>query len=284
MSNIIKSVYFNVDVEQRHLIDSESRMEQLIPEIYAAEESSEKPFTFRPLQLGQELDGDLEEGFQDGLSVIHMDDVREEERQKLSEEISQEMEEEVQGILEQAKQDAEEIIEQARSEADDIRNQAEKEGRDVGIQAGLAEADERAQEREKQFQQTMQLKLKELEEQRRQMEPFFAGLVAELVEKITGVVCKEKKGVILHLIEGAVQNLEKPKQVTLRVSKEDMALVSLHKADLKKAAGDVLEFDVMEDSSLEANQCIIETENKIIDCSLDVQLKNLQEQLRMLAM
>ena len=284
MSNVIKSVYFNVDVEQKHLIDSESRMEQLIPEIYAAEESNEKPFTFHPLQLGQELDENAEESFQDGISVIHMDDVREEERKKLSEELTQETEEEVQRILEQAKIEAEEIVEQAQSEADSIRTQAEEEGKEAGIQAGLAEAQKRALEREKQFQQTMQKKLQELEEQRRQMEPFFAGLVAELVQKITGVVCKEKKGVILHLIEGAVKNLEKPKQVTLRVSKEDMALVSLHKADLKKAAGDVLEFDVMEDSSLEANQCIIETENKIIDCSLDVQLKNLQDQLRTLAM
>ena len=44
------------------------------------------------------------------------------------------------------------------------------------------------------------------------------------------------------------------------------------------------EFDILEDASLSANQCIIETEDKMIDCSLDVQLQNLQEKLHTLAL
>lgn len=285
MSNIIKSVYFNVDVQQKHVIDSESRLEKLVPEIYAAEETSEKPFDFQPLQLGQELEQPVGEEFQDGLSsVIHMDDVIGEERKRISEEITEETQEEVRSILAQAKEDAEQILAQAQGEAEEIRNQAQEEGKAAGLQEGLAEAEKQAEEMEKQLQQQIDAKLQQLEEQKRQMEPFFANLVGELVEKITGVACKEKKDVILHLMKNAVQNLEKPKQVTLRVSKEDMAIVSMNKAELKRLVGDLEEFDVVEDSSLQANQCIIETENKIIDCSLDAQLKNLQEQLRMLAM
>lgn len=285
MSNVIKSVYFNVDVQQKHVIDSESRLEQLVPEIYSTEESSEKAFDFQPLQLGQEMVETTGEEFQGGLtSVIHMDDVLGEERKRLSEEITEETQEEVQSILAQAKEEAEQIIAQAQGEAEQIRSQAQEEGRESGLEMGLAEAKEQAAEMEKQLQQRVDDTMLRLREQERQMEPFFAGLVADLVEKITGAACKEKKDVILHLIKNAVQNLEKPKQVTLRVSKEDMAMVSMHKADLKSVLGDMEEFDVMEDSSLGANQCIIETENKIIDCSLDAQLKNLQEQLRALAM
>ena len=44
------------------------------------------------------------------------------------------------------------------------------------------------------------------------------------------------------------------------------------------------ELDIIEDASLMHNQCIIDLDSKIIDCSLDVQLDNLKEQLRMLAM
>lgn len=114
------------------------------------------------------------------------------------------------------------------------------------------------------------------------MEPFFADLTVNLLEKITGILCQDNKEIILHLIERAVHNLEKPKQINLRISKEDMANVSMHKAQLKEAAEGVDEFDIVEDSSLAANQCIIETENKIIDCSLDVQLQSLRDQIRML--
>ncbi|MDO4166826.1 MAG: FliH/SctL family protein [Eubacteriales bacterium] len=283
---MIKSVYFNVDAGQTKVIDSDSRVEQFIPEIYAQEQKAEEPFVFQPLSMS--VGEGQEEAFQDGLSVIHMDDVLEEERQKISQEISQgllqETERQTAQILEDAKAEAEQTIAQARDEAEAIRSQAEMQGLEEGKQQGLAEAEVKLQEMRAQCQAEYEEKVRELAEQERQMEPFFADLTAELVEKITGIVCQDKKDIILHLIQRAVHNLEKPKQITLRVSKEDMATVSMQKAQLKDAAEGVEEFDVVEDASLKADQCIIETENKIIDCSLDVQLQNLRDQIRMLAL
>ena len=83
MSNVLKSVYFNVDAKQKHIIDSEQRMEELIPQMYTAEESKQDFYTFQPL-TAEELASGQAQSFQDGIPVIHMDDVREEERQKLS--------------------------------------------------------------------------------------------------------------------------------------------------------------------------------------------------------
>ena len=68
----------------------------------------------------------------------------------------------------------------------------------------------------------------------------------------------------------------------LRVSKADIARVSSKKATLRMLAKEVQEFDIVEDSSLSENQCIIETDNKIIDCSLDAQLSNLEEHVKLL--
>ena len=82
MSNVLKSVYFNVDAKQKHIIDSEQRMEELIPQMYTAEESKQDFYTFQPL-TAEELASGQAQSFQDGIPVIHMDDVREEERQKL---------------------------------------------------------------------------------------------------------------------------------------------------------------------------------------------------------
>lgn len=283
MSNVIKSVYFNVDAGEKCIIDSDSRVEQFIPEIYAQEKQIEEPFTFQPLSLGQIGEEVETEGYQDGLSVIHMDDVLEEERQKISQELSRETEQQIQERLDQANDQAEQIVTQAMDQAEEIRNQARIQGLEEGRQSGLVQAEQKCQEMEQSLQKEYQRKLQELEEQKRQMEPFFADLTAQLVEKITGVVCRGKKDVILHLIEGAVRNLEKPKQITLRVSKTDMAAVSLQKVQLKECAGEISAFDIVEDPNLKANQCIIETENKIVDCSLDVQLQSLRDQLIMLA-
>ncbi len=286
MSNVIKSVYFSVDPGQTKVIDSDSHVERFIPDIYAQEQKAEEAFAFQPLSIpaGEEQG----EFFQDGLSVIHMDDVLEEERQKISKEISQDLLQETERqtaqILENARAEAEQIVARAKDEAEEIRSQAEAEGLEAGKQQGLTEAEMQLQEMRAECQAEYEEKARELAEQERQMEPFFADLTADLVEKITGIVCQDKKDIILHLIERAVHNLEKPKQITLRVSKADMATVSMHKAQLKDAALSVEEFDVVEDASLKASQCIIETENKIIDCSMDVQLQNLRDQIRMLAL
>lgn len=283
MSNVLKSVYFNVDAKQKHIIDSEQRMEELIPQMYTAEESKQDSYTFQPL-TAEELASGQAQSFQDGITVIHMDDVREEERQKLSDEVNEQVMQEKNDILAKAEAEAEELVQHATQQAEQIKTMAHSEGFDAGKQEGLAAAEEQLQQIEEELRQSVEQELDQIRQQRQQMESFFADLTAKLVEKLTGQVCAENKEVILHLIQNAEGTLDRPKQVVLRVSGEDMAVVSGHKAELKEQLPEQTEFDILEDASLSANQCIIETEDKMIDCSLDVQLQNLQEKLHTLAL
>ena len=283
MSNVIKSVYFNVDAKQKHIIDSEQRMEELIPQMYTAEESKQDSYTFQPL-TAEELASGQAQSIQDGIPVIHMDDVREEERQKISDEVNEQVMQEKNDILAKAEAEAEELVQHATQQAEQIKTMAHSEGFDAGKQEGLVAAEEQLQQIEEKLHQSVEQELDQIRQQRQQMEPFFADLTAKLVEKLTGQVCAENKEVILHLIQNAEGTLDRPKQVVLRVSGEDMAVVSGHKAELKEQLPEQTEFDILEDASLSANQCIIETEDKMIDCSLDVQLQNLQEKLYTLAL
>lgn len=127
-------------------------------------------------------------------------------------------------------------------------------------------------------------RLRMLEEQERELEPRFASIIAGLVEKLTGVICENKKDVIVHLIDKALKNLERTSRIVLRVSKDDIAIVSSKRGMLMKDIKEGTEFEIIEDTGLIANQCIIETDNKIVDCSLDAQLDNLREQIKMIAM
>ena len=276
MSNLIKSVYFSVDPSKVRLIDSDEHIEEHIPTIYNREEEAED-FHFQT--FGESLSED-EEGkdYSDGLSVISMDDVAREEREKLSAEMEQERE----SILLSARQEAEEIIEQAKKQAGTIQEQARAEGEKLGREDGKMQAAMELEQKRQELEEEYQGRCQELEEQREELEPVFANLVASLVKKITGVVCENKKEVILYLIGNAVRNLEKTKQIIIRVSKKDMGRVSSKKSTFKAIAKEVEELDIIEDASLEENQCIIETDNKIIDCSLDAQLENLEEHVKML--
>lgn len=77
---------------------------------------------------------------------------------------------------------------------------------------------------------------------------------------------------------------QKNEELTLHISKADMGIVTAKKDDLVKGLNKDIEVDIIEDTSLEHNQCVIDFDTKVIDCSLDTQLKSLRDSLKMLAM
>lgn len=263
MSNLIKSVYFNMNPEGSRVIDSDSQVEQFIPAFFHQPEKTE------------ELD---ESDFQAGMPVLNMEDVRREERRKVEQEASEQMD----YMLAQARQEANEILRQAEDAAQSIREQAAEDGRNQGFAEGRAEAETFLREEEEKLRQKWMEEKRKLEEEAAGLEPKFADIMAMLIEKITGVVCQDKKEIIIYLIHQAMNQLERTNSVVLRVSKEDILSVSGRRAEWKSSLPEHVELDIVEDESLHASQCIIETDNKIIDCSLDVQLQNLKEQIKML--
>lgn len=290
MSNLIKNVYFTVDESDKRVIDSDIHGKDVHPEIYEQQQDAEiKPFNFRQLSLNEETDDENVnsqiDDFNEGMNIISVDEVREEEKQKLSEEL----EEEKNRILSEAKEQAQLIVDEANNSAEEIKNQAFEEGKNQGLEEGRNQAFMQLEEQKNELEQEYEAKFKEVDQMAERLEPQYAELVVNLVEKLTGVVCADKKDVIIYLIDNAlrtnvVNGIEKTKNITLHISKEDMGIVSAKRDELQQQVGSDKELDIIEDASLVHNQCIIDLDSKIIDCSLDAQLDNLKEQLRMLAM
>lgn len=292
MSNLIKNVYFTVDESDKRLIDSDIHGKDVHPEIYQHKDNTDgdiKPFSFKQLEFGEDSEfagnGQQTDGFNEGMNVLSVDEVREEEKKKIAEEL----EEEKERLLEDARNQAQEIINEANLSAEDIKNQAFEEGKNQGLEEGKRQGLVELEERKSELEQQYDAKFKELEQTAESLEPRYAEIVAGLVEKLTGVVCKDKKDIIVYLIDNALHgnvtnSADKTKNITVHVSKEDMGIVSAKRDELLKDVGSDMEFDIIEDASLLHNQCIIDLDTKIIDCSLDAQLENLKEHLRMLAM
>lgn len=275
-----------MDASNAHVIDSDSKVEEYIPQLQERSEAEEKPFVFQSF-VGNSETGEIELSepgeFEDGLSVIHIDDVREEERVKISEEMLTEAHAEADQIIEEARAEAERMILEAQSQIEVITEEAQRQGFDAGVNQGLAEGQRQLEEQMRLFQEDMEESRKAFQMERDSMEPYFAGLVADLVEKIVGVSCSECTDVILHLIQRSVAGLGQPEQIIIRVSREDMPTVTGSKTKLQELVPETQKFDIVEDASLQSNQCIIETDNQIIDCSLDVQLDSLRNKLKMLS-
>ena len=270
MSNLIKSVYFNVQSQNTRAIDSNDRIKELLPQLQQMEEPS-----FRPISLGVETIENTE-----GMEVYAAEDDASSYEDGFSEE---EAKQEASRYIEEAKQEAEEIIKQAEQVAETLKMQAYEEGKDAGYSEGMANALGKMKEKEQELADKEAKMKEEYQHQLDSLEPAFVTIVTSLIQKLTGILVEDKNDILLYLIDQAIKQLEKPKSILLRISKEDMVLVMSHIKELKASVADGVEFDVVEEQTLEKNQCIIETDDKMFDCSLDAQIQNLTEQLKLLS-
>ena len=177
---------------------------------------------------------------------------------------------------------AEEILAEAKEQAEqilaDTYNQAKEEcysSAKIMADKELAAAQRQLEEQKKQNQRAYEKQVTELE-------PAFVEMVIRLVQKLTGVMLEEKREIILYLVEQAMSEIDPVMNYLIHVSPEDYDIVNTKKKDLewKLKEGAVLE--VVEDRMLKRGQCMIETDSRIFDCSIDTQLKNLSSDLRML--
>ena len=196
--------------------------------------------------------------------------------------------------IEEAKNEAEEIINDARGKAESIIDEAiekagseaeniREEARQQGLSQGLDEAREQVEAVKAEAEETKERYRQEYLKQVDEIEPAFVELVAKYVEKLTGIYNEDKSEIILHLIDDAFKGIKGTQNFIIRVSEADYPLVSQAKESLRELIGEDSTLEVVMDKLLEKSQCMIETESRIFDCSLDGQLHSLIEDIRLLA-
>lgn len=278
MSNLIKSVYFNVAQDDKRIIDSDSHVDEYIPNIFSTPAKQQEIKDFQAMFFDEETEHNVE--FQDGMNVIKVDDMLEEEKQRLSEE----NEKAAAKIIEEAQAKADQMINDANEYAETIKNNAYEEGMNQGLEEGRVRAKAEQEQLKAEFDEECSKRYDEISKYENSLEEKFADIMISLISKITGVLCEDRKDVIIFLIDNALHNVSKSKNITIRVSDGDFANVDSAKDKLKEKLSSDAELDIAEDSSLSENQCIIETDSGIIDCSLDAQLDNLKEKIRLISL
>jgi flagellar assembly protein FliH len=185
-------------------------------------------------------------------------------------------------ILEDAKNEAALILEQAKKEAQQLKNEAFTAAQKKGYEEGILQAKRELQKRNADCDEKESQRKKEYEAMMTSIEPQMVEIIAALVEKITGILVEDKNEVILYLVEKALKKMDKSEEYTIRVSKEDYEYISLRKNVLIEAIGREAPLNIAEDVALKKNMCLIETELRVINCSLDVQLNNLIMDLKLI--
>jgi len=259
LSNIIKRNYIFYNSSDQHVIDSDSRLNNFAPLTFARVED----------HTPEDIE---EENEPDSVSTEMVHEISEIEAKAALEK-----------VIAEAETQANEIIENAEQMARKLQDDAISEGKEIGFRQGIEEAQSELEQKKLELEQERRRQEQAYERKMKELEPMFAELTMQLVQKITGVMVEDKKDLVFYLVSEALKPIRGPKNFTIRVSKDDAPLINSKKSELQELLAMDTTLEIFEDPSLQKNQCFIETEDRLLDVSLDVQLANLAEHLRILS-
>lgn len=267
-SNIVKWNYIQFDTQEKRVIDSDDRKE-ILSEILNIPQDKINVL----LNQSQQPDNEIMEPVEDS-NIIHHEQLLEEEKNIL---------EEAENVLLEARQEVEEMIEAAKKEVASIKESAYQTGKTSGYEDGMKQSQVELIEQKQKIEEERKTYYEEYKQLLKEVEPKFVDILINLIEKITGVLLENKKEVILHLVHNGILQVGRSEKYIIHCCPEDYMMLEEEKGRLCTAVGRTDGVEIVEDSSFKKNQCIIETDTKILDCSLDIQLKELIEALKLLS-
>ncbi len=260
MSNLIKSNFIYVNSSKK-IIDSDTCFKTLAQK--------------NILPQVEDLQNEAKENqFVGGMNVVNMQRLIDEEQALIIQSAER--------TVNEARQKAIDIVNQAKEEAESIRSLAIEEGKKLGYVKGFEDGSKEIEHLETELKEKLKKQEQDYQTLLQELEPKFVDVMSGLIEKLTNVIVEDQKGVILHLINQAINNLEQSGEFIVWVSKEDVEFVKSQKDSIMGSLNKDVMLQILEDSCLSKNQCLIETNGHYIDCSLDIQLSNLVKSLKML--
>lgn len=182
---------------------------------------------------------------------------------------------------------AAQIVSDAKAEADAIREAAREEGYKTGYEEGSMEAMKKADEYieglNKEQEEFLARNNIEIENGIADTREKLIDFTCNIIEKMTGILVNDYKSVMLHMINNALNETETSRMFVIKVSESAYTYISDNYDRLVGAGNPNINIEVYGDSKLDVNQCIIETDNGIIDLSMDVQVRNLITAIKLLS-
>ena len=179
--------------------------------------------------------------------------------------------------LENINAEAEKIIEDARLQAEQIIADANKNA------AAQEEADKKQEQLEAEYNNRKKELEQEYNELKEKVEPQLVEVITDVFRKVTGVVAEDNQQIILHLINDVMHNADGSRDYVIKVSPEDYKFLVNNQGKIYCAMSREVNIDIVEDAGLERNQCMIETNTGIFNCSLDIELNNLIKNIKLLS-
>lgn len=270
LPNLFKHNRVVVKNDNKLVIDSN----RIVQEMLAERDARITP------NYGKQAEEPDEDGFVCGIDAATVEQLISDDEGMEAEEIKPE-------IVAQAETEAASILETARAEADRLYNEAKEQGYKDGIDDARSYIDEVVRKKQEEADYKFEKRQAELEQEyaRRyaEMEPELVETLLEVFSKVTLTISEDRKDIVLLLIDRVLKNADANKDFLIRVSEVDYKFVANNKNKIAEAASPDSTIEITRDGTLGKNQCIIETDAGVFDCSLDIQLENLVGEIRLLS-
>ena len=167
-------------------------------------------------------------------------------------------------IIEDARLQAEQIVSEANRNADTAFEEAKQNGYYEGCSKADAEIEKKQQELETEYNKKKSELENEYNELKDSIEPELVEVITDVFRKVTGVVTEDNHDII-------------------KVSPDDYSFLINNQGKIYCAMSREVNIDIVEDVTLERNQCMIETNTGIFNCSLDIELNKLINNIKLLS-
>ena len=210
-----------------------------------------------------------------------------------AEEIYVEPQPTVEEILEEARQEAERILAETGAKVAQMENEAShhaellyeqkrQEGYNLGVSQSQEELELQKNKLQSEYQALGESLQSEYEEKLDALEHDLVDIMIQVFHKVFHIQFENKKQILLHLIKDTLLGIEGGKVFHIRVAESNFKFIESHVAEIKEKIGNDVSIDVINDMLLDENDCMIETENGVYNCGIDMVLDNLEKDIRSL--
>lgn len=286
LSNLLKGFYVPVTKAEARVIDSNELISEKLVHIRNTVNTdgfSSEGFCagLNPLNVSEVLDENNNIIGDEPVAASELQDTLEAETMK--EEIINEANEQANAIIGRANEDAMSIIENAKLEAEKILLEAREAGYSEGMQKANAEAEAVKQQVINEYKEKEQSLVAEYRRKAEEMEPELVDIILKIFADITKSVAMDKRDMILTLVNNVMEGGEPSRNFVIRASVEDAIFLRENKDKIIGSSRNDIHIEVVSDPSMKRNECLIDTDTGVYDCSLDIQLENLINDIRILS-
>jgi flagellar assembly protein FliH len=287
LSNLFKGAFISFDESDARIIDNNELANKKIEEFQEQELKRQRAMMAE--DEGFPPEGDENSDFSPGIDMEQLDQLTEDQSilgapNEDPQFDMEAMQAEIDFKLQQASEQAEAIINDAQNQAEEIKQgaieQGHQEGYDAGYQEGMAaveslKADIEAQRDglEKEYQMLVD-----------ELEPEMVDVLTQIYEHVLGIELRDDKGIILHLLKNTLSRIEPGNDLIVHVSSDDYDEVMDEKETLNACVTSPnTTMEIIEDPLLKENECMIESDSGVFDCSLGVELSEISRKLKLLS-